>query len=450
MLATAALVSACGGGDSGGGGGGGAPSVTLRSISVTPNPFSTGVGITRQLTATGNFSDGSAADLTASAAWNSLTPSVATVSAGAVTGAALGAATIRVSSAGVSADIPMNVTANTWSPAQSMDYVLGSLTLLPNGSAFSAGGDNLHRGDAEIYDPNKDSWSETDQLMTIGNIALLLTNGKVLSVGGVDSFEIGGLSEIYDPALGRWTTHAPMSYTRQGFTATLLADGTVLATGGTNATPTQTRYEERYDPVANQWSTVPGMMSQRVAHTATLLPDGQVLVAGGLGFNSYSFASAELYDPVANTWSPAASMATSRAEHTATLLPGGKVLVVGGETIAFAGNGSPPSVVLLSSAEIYDPTTNTWSSAGNMATARVEPATLLLPSGKVLVTGGTTTGNVALASAEIYDPGTNTWSAAGSMATALAQPAAVLLKNGTVLACGVGSTTPTPGCELYW
>lgn len=107
-----------------------------------------------------------------------------------------------------------------------MDYILGSLTLLPDGSAFSAGGDNLHRGDAEIYDPSKDSWSETDQLMTIGNIALLLPNGKVLSVGGVDSFQLGGLSNIYDPTVGLWTSQASMLYTRQGFTATLLADGT--------------------------------------------------------------------------------------------------------------------------------------------------------------------------------------------------------------------------------
>lgn len=78
------------------------------------------------------------------------------------------------------------------------------------------------------------------------------------------------------------------------------------------------------------------------------------------------------------------------------------VLVVGGETVTFAGNDLPSSasVTLLSSAELYDPTTNTWSAAGNMATAR-------------------------------------------------AQPAAVLLNNGTVLACGAGSTALYPGCELY-
>ena len=65
-------------------------------------------------------------------------------------------------------------------------------------------------------------------------------------------------------------------------------------------------------------------------HTATLLPNGKVLVAGGCGIGSHSLSSAELYDPATGSWSGTGSLGTARSEHTATLLPNGKVLVAGG------------------------------------------------------------------------------------------------------------------------
>src|SRR5438874_643195 len=82
----------------------------------------------------------------------------------------------------------------------------------------------------------------------------------------------------------------------------------------------------------------------RNEHTATLLPSGKVLVAGG--FNGSYLTSAELYDPSTGSWSATGSLGTAREFHTATLLPNGKVLVAGGY------NGSFPT-----SAELYDPST---------------------------------------------------------------------------------------------
>ena len=64
-------------------------------------------------------------------------------------------------------------------------------------------------------------------------------------------------------------------------------------------------------------------------HTATLLPNGKVLVAGGL-VTATCLTSAELYDPASGTWSATGSLNTARYCHTATLLPNGKVLVAGG------------------------------------------------------------------------------------------------------------------------
>jgi Kelch motif/Galactose oxidase, central domain len=73
-----------------------------------------------------------------------------------------------------------------------------------------------------------------------------------------------------------------------------------------------------------------------------LLPNGKVLVAGGVGTSGF-LSSAELYDPASGTWTATGSLTTAREVHTATLLPNGKVLVAGGYNGGF-----------LSSAELYD------------------------------------------------------------------------------------------------
>ena len=70
------------------------------------------------------------------------------------------------------------------------------------------------------------------------------------------------------------------------------------------------------------------MASARSSHTATLLPSGRVLVIGGDGDANDSM---ELYDPTTNTWSTAGKLEHGRSYHTAILLQSGKVLVAGGD-----------------------------------------------------------------------------------------------------------------------
>ena len=129
-------------------------------------------------------------------------------------------------------------------------------------------------------------------------------------------------------------------------------------------------------------------------HTATLLPNGKVLVAGG--FNSTDFlTSAELYDPATGFWTVTGSLHDqARATHTATLLPNGKVLVAGGLSAGLSGT------IYLDTAEIYDPPTALWTRTDNLGTKRGSHTATLLPSGKVLVAGGQTTGAVYSSSAE--------------------------------------------------
>ena len=138
-----------------------------------------------------------------------------------------------------------------------------------------------------------------------------------------------------------------------------------------------------------------------------------MLVAGGQGGFNYNspLNSTELYDPGTSTWSNTRDLISARGFLTATLLPNGKVLAAGG--VENAGLPDCTDFVTFNSAELFDPATGMWNSAGSLNTSRFGPATLL-PDGRVLVAGGDSCEDdncVALNSAELYDPATDMWTA---------------------------------------
>jgi N-acetylneuraminic acid mutarotase len=167
--------------------------------------------------------------------------------------------------------------------------------------------------------------------------------------------------------------------------------------GGYNGGPLNS--SELYDPAAGTWSPTSGSLSTggRAEHTATLLPSGKVLVAGGWDAdNLIVLNSAELYNPASGTWTPTGALLKSRLGHTATLLPSGKVLVAAGLNGAW-----PSSPTWLASAELYDPAKATWSTTASLTAKRSAHTATLLNTGQVLVAGGVDN-NVPLSSAELY------------------------------------------------
>jgi hypothetical protein len=134
-----------------------------------------------------------------------------------------------------------------------------------------------------------------------------------------------------------------------------------------------------------------------------LLANGKVLVAGGTGYWGW-YASAELYDPALGTFTDAGNMLNSREGHTATLLPSGKVLIAGGSEL-IDSFPQPDGVVyptVYAKAELFDPVAGTFTATGSMTMARYVHKATLLPNGKVLITGGAAPLNEPTASAELY------------------------------------------------
>lgn len=168
----------------------------------------------------------------------------------------------------------------------------------------------------------------------------------------------------------------------------------------------------------------------RFDHTATLLPSGNVLIAAGMARNGVIEPSAELYDPHTGRFTSAGKMLSPRGWGvSATLLNNGKVLFVGG------GSASNCDVsCYLATAELYDPPAHAFVSAGKMNVPRAGASIILLQNGDVLIVGGNeAAGGVGVASAELYHPATGAFSVTGSMHSDGA-PLLMLLKNGKVLA----------------
>jgi hypothetical protein len=282
----------------------------------------------------------------------------------------------------------------------SVPRVFHTATLLGSGKVLVAGGDN-RRGTtyatAELYDQTTGIFTLVGNQMTTqrsAHTAALLANGKVLIAGGGN----GGASstaEIFDPAARTFTPTGNMHVGRFFFTATRLGNGRVLVAGGVcdnnGCVGTLTSSAELFNPATGTFAFTGGMSVQRSSHTATLLASGAVLVTGGASSTGVT-AAAELFNPSTGAFSRTASMRSPRELHTATRLTNGAVLVTGGI------NGS----ITLSSAELFQPTSGSFVPTGNMETVRSEHAAALLGNGEVLITGGIGDTLNSLPTAELF------------------------------------------------
>jgi hypothetical protein len=153
------------------------------------------------------------------------------------------------------------------------------------------------------------------------------------------------------------------------------------------------------------WKATGTMITPRQFHTATLLNNGKVLITGGWDNSSAKLNSAEIYDPTTGTFSPTRDMSLARAFHTATLLGNGEVLIAGGSDQCILHGGQ-----CYEQCELYDPTNETFIATGEIL-SRSQHAAQIFGVSDVLISGGIHgPGYTITADAVIYDSVKDTFS----------------------------------------
>jgi len=199
---------------------------------------------------------------------------------------------------------------------------------------------------------------------------------------------------------------------------------------------------------AHGFKATGSMATTRVEYIAILLSTGKVLVAGGIDATGHSTSEAELYDPSTGSFSTTGSMGTARAYFAASLLCNLAAPPCADDRVLLTG-GIDINGNTLQTAEIYDPATGTFSSTtGSMRFVHASHTSTLLNDGFVLITGWGS--NVA----ELFNPSTKTFAVTGNLATGRVSHTATLLNNGKVLiAGGIQGVPPTTKvlaeAELY-
>jgi len=263
-----------------------------------------------------------------------------------------------------------------------------------------------------LYDPMRNRFVVGRPMIDqrAGHTATVVTSGpdegKILFAGGIldnkPSNYSGRVTELYDPVSNSFEVGAAMNTGRNNHTATVIPSGAnagkILLVGGwTDRTvkkdvsiPVSLASTELYDAATRSFAQ-PNMTATlkaaRAFHTATVIslgPNaGGILIAGGQRDDENPLSSTEIYDPATNSFKPGPAMHSPRSQHAAIVIASGsnagKILIAGGMELGCYSVKRGCAPVLLSSTEIYDPTTNTFTPGPEMHGAPGQTLAIQLP-----------------------------------------------------------------------
>lgn len=328
-----------------------------------------------------------------------------------------------------------------WSGLRPLPLVPVNVALMSTGKVLMYDGGPWGT-DARVWDPTTNTLVDVPAPVNIFCSSLeQLGDGRILVNGGHPGTCHVGLTanNVFDPVTGTWSVLADMTYPRWYPTSTTLPDGRVLVMSGESTCQNCfVSVHEIYNPATNTWTQLSSPAAQLsfpyYPHPFVLPTDGRVLVTSttqrpivsqvfnlttqtwsAVGGPAVEGGAAVMYqpskflkmglsveseDPVHNstntayvldmtqatpTWRQVASMANKRAYHNATMLPDGSVLVTGGGPTTAATNTS----AAILPAELWSPTTETWTTLSSMNAPRLyHSEALLMPDGRVLISGG--------------------------------------------------------------
>jgi hypothetical protein len=302
----------------------------------------------------------------------------------------------------------------------------------PTGAPF--GGSN-HSG-AVVVDPVAKSVTQLSLSYDMFcNSMTALADGRIMINGGTvayDPFHGSQKSSLFDPTTNSFTTVQNMAHGRWYPTVTLLSDGRVMTFSGQDENAGTNSTVEIYT-VGSGWSSaVSAGWTPPLYPRMHLLPSGKVFYSGPSSTSYY-------FNPSNQSWSTVAStkLGATRTYGSSVLLPltpsnnyDPKVLILGGGSSATSttelidlGSGSP-----------------SWSWGPDMSQPRIEMDAVILPTGDVLALGGSANdedASTASLNADLYDPGSNSFSSAGANSyPRLYHSVALLLPDATVWIAG--------------
>jgi RHS repeat-associated protein len=272
----------------------------------------------------------------------------------------------------------------------------------------TTGGQSLNT--AQLYSPTLGTWLAATNLNVArhSNTATLLSNGNVLLAGGLSGTTVQNTAAVYNPSSGGGTHTAtgPMPKAVNFHSATLLRvsgnttlNNKVIVVGGSSGTASLPNVQ-LFDGTST-WTSLTALTSPREGHTATALANGNVLVTGGRSTSATpnTLNTTILFNAASSSgsWSSAGTLNAARQLHTATLLPSavvenGQVLVAGGSS----GSGGA-----LGSAELWSGTTN-WTITSSLPSGQQGQTATLLNNNLVLLAGGSN-GSATVATSALFD-----------------------------------------------
>lgn len=260
-----------------------------------------------------------------------------------------------------------------------------------------------------IFDLETKTWTMGNPAPGTSSEGASVTHGGVLyCVGGRT---ISNRLWAYDAMNDSWAMLPPMSVARNGLAVATVGDSLFAIGGRTGPTPLSGNaldVVEMYDIVNQVWTTVAPLPSPR-ADLAAAAMGGKIYVFGGFDYSTTpktALGDVDVYDPNTDTWSTApADMPTPRGALYAVGTKGNEVYVIGGH-VGGAFNTAPGGTGTI--VEAYKVSSDTWKDYSNfsyMPTARAE-ACVASHGGRIYMIGGAQpwAGVNSLRNVEVFKP----------------------------------------------
>ena len=253
-------------------------------------------------------------------------------------------------------------------------------------------------------------------------------NGRLYVIDGSGPSATSSIF-IYDSTLKTWQTDSTIDLVARFDVASAVdASGNIYIIDGSNGSSAITEVT-KFDPATNTVVQVASTGTARLGAAAATGADGKIYLFGGAG------NSDEVYNPTTNVWSGIAALpaALPALSFDSAVADGTLIYVIGGTTTGAASGVS-------NAVYAYNTQTNTWSTALASLPTAVFGATAGLVDGMIVVAGGVNSSDVDIGATQIYDPTSNTWTTGTSMTTAEGLSGQGMVSSGSQLFVAGGLT----------